>query len=110
MAERIRQGETWKYEVVITEDGDTMNCLGHTCKMWIKRIPEESVDNIQLLTINWTDRSSGEGYFQLTHDMSKEMLGLYWFQVILYETDSKSLVQSLKWDKLVIGITLEKDL
>lgn len=107
---RLQQGNTWIPTFAITEDGAAMDCTDYTVKMYIKASLSESAAAITTLSANWTTRASGEGYFQLTNAVSKEMsIGRYWYEIILYKTADASVVVTLEQDILKISKTLEKD-
>jgi len=107
---RLRQGNTWIPTFAITEDDAAMDCTDYTVKMYIKASLSESAAAVQTLSANWTDRASGEGYFNLTNAMSKAMdVGKYIYEIILYTTADASVVATLEQDNLFISKTLEKD-
>ena len=110
MAKRLVQGNTWIPTFIITIDDVAMNCTDYTVKMYIKASLSESADDVQILPANWTDRASGEGYFQLTNAMSKALgLSKYWYDIILYTTADSAVVATLAQDKIRVITTLEKD-
>ena len=105
----LQQGNTWIPTFAITEDDVAMDCTDYTVKMFIKASLSESATAVQTLDTNWTTRTSGSGYFNLTNAMSKLMLGKYWYEIILYTTANAAVVATLEQDKILVERTLEKD-
>ena len=110
MAKRLKQGNTWIPTFAITEDDVAMDCTNYTVVMYIKASLSESAAAVQTLSANWTDRTGGEGYFNLTNAMSKALdLDKYWYEIILYTTADSSVVATLEQDKIRVVASLEKD-
>jgi hypothetical protein len=108
---RLKQGNTWIPTFTITADDVALNCTNYTVKMYIKTARSESATATQTLSANWTTRDEGEGYFNLTHVMSKAMaVGKYWYEIVIYTTADNEIVQTLEQDRLFIVESLEKDI
>jgi hypothetical protein len=103
----LKQGDTWRPDVVIKESGQAKNCTNHFCKMIIvKRNTSEVVKNLNIV---WDDQSTGIGYFILTHTESKAMsVGAYNFEVYLYI--DLTFFKSIKTGILEILPTLKNDI
>jgi len=115
MNKKLKPGQTWipilrVYDVDENGTETARDCTGETAVLIFKRSKDETADEIKRLTINWTDQSSGVGYFCLDYTTSKAFTKMYWLQVILYETASMSVVQPFGIYKLIMEPTLEKDL
>lgn len=109
MAKRLQQGNTWIPSFTITADSTAMDCTDYTVKMFIKSTLSETATATQELEAAWTNRPTGQGYFTLTNAMSKDMIGRYWYEIILYKTADASVVATLERNRLIIIATLEKD-
>lgn len=107
MSYYLKRGDTWTPTVEVTEDGEAVDCTGYNIKCWIKETLKETAAEIHELDINWTDQSSGEGYFSLTHEQSSNLLGRYWIQIVMYYETDNSIVRTLLQDKLIIRESLE---
>ena len=115
MNKKLKPGQTWNpilrvYDVAEDETETARDCTGETAVWIFKRSKDETAAEIKRLTVNWTDQSSGVGYFSLDYETSKALTSNYWHQVILYETASMTVVQPFGIYKLIMEPTLEKDL
>jgi len=115
MNKHLKPGQTWYPEIKIYDEDASGNrtardCTGETIILIIKRTQSETEIAIETLTINWTDQESGEGYFVFDYETTKELTGTYWYQVILYEITTMTVVQPFDIYKLIMNPTLEKDL
>ena len=110
MKKYLKRGNTWTPTLTVTEDDEAYDCTGYTAKLWIKQTLKETAAEIAELTISWTDQAGGVGYFNLTHAQSAAMTGRYWYEVILYETASNTVVKTLIQNRLIVRETLEADL
>ena len=93
----------------MTDNGEVFNCTGYTAKLWIKTTLKETAPEIYELDITWTDQAGGIGFFNLMHEMSRLLLGRYWYEVKLIETASNTVVRTLIQDRLIVRETLKVD-
>jgi len=103
----------WLIRIYNEAEDDTLSardCENETFIIIIKRTQSETADEIERLTITWTDQDNGIGVICLDHAMSKTFTGNYWWQGKLYNTSDNSVVKSSKIYKLVMESVLEKDL
>jgi len=103
----LKKGNTWIPTLTVTDDDEPFNCTGYTAKLWIKTTLKETAPEIRVLDITWTDQAGGVGFFNLMHEMSINLLGRYWYEIILYEEISNDVVRTLIQDRLIVRETLE---
>lgn len=115
MNKKLKPGQTW-YPIVRFYDEDeahnltARDCTGETAVLFLKRTASETADSVEEITISWTDQSGGVGYFAFPYEMTKDFTNKYWYQYILYETASMTVVEPSDLYKITMVPTLEKDL
>lgn len=110
MKKYLKRGNTWEPYLVITDDGEEMDCTGYVVKLWVKEKLCSSAPEILELNIVWIDQPIGTGFFEIVHEDSINLLGRYWYEIILYEELSLDVVATLVQNKLIVRESLKINL
>lgn len=108
----ILVGETWRPAVKFVERDAAGKKVPKDCTDYDSYMVL-STDNNQLskLEIDWVDRASGRGYFDLQHESSRDFKpGEYPFEIVLYQEEPMLYKKVPKTGTIIIGRSLKPEI